>query len=188
MEGMPNHTESSQTSKTSGSREPDSTLHHTMRIGEIAIVGPGAHAREEFIRTVSDEIPLLTEDMVFGRLQINKQLMLHLYGVDYSDQMPFSWDLISNKLLGYIVLFPWEQPDTYPSVLQMVDTLTSRYRIPIVIAANLSDNLNVMPAQVLKASFNLSDCGEFTFCTASEASSARHVLAVLIDAVIEKLN
>jgi len=57
-----------------------------------------------------------------------------------------------------------------------------------VIAANLSDNLNVMPAQVLKASFNLSDCGEFTFCTASEASSARHVLAVLIDAVIEKLN
>lgn len=188
MEEILSHTESSRTRKKATSEKTESTLHHTMRIGEIAIVGPDIHGREAFVRTASDEIPLQTEDMMFGRLQVNKQLMLHLYGIDYSEQMPPAWDLISSKLLGYVVLFAWDKPETYPAVLQMIDTLTSRYRTPIVIAANLSDNPNIVPDQVYNASFNLSECGEFTFCQAADAGSTRQVLAVLIDAVIEKLS
>lgn len=77
-----------------------------MRIGEIVIIGPNANEKQRFLAALSDDLALTTPDFSFGRLTINNQLLLHLYGITlHPDAKPLSWDLLGAKMLGCIVLF-----------------------------------------------------------------------------------
>jgi len=158
-----------------------------MRIGEIAIVGPHAPARREFIRGVSDEIAVQTDDLIFGRLRINKQLVVHLYGVNYDSRAASpSWDLVSQKLLGYVVLFNLHRPESYEEVQKLVDALSQVRNLPIVIAANVGGEGTSSPFQ--EAGISLAADCQFRFCDAGNPQSARKTLISLVDAAIEKID
>lgn len=160
-----------------------------MRIGEIAIIGPGIRPMQEFIKTVCDEIVTENDELVFGRLQINEQLVIHLYGLRFTDKdIKPSLDLVSKKLLGYVFLFNWGSQDSYSAVVSTIDSLTSRYSLPLVIAANLPNGSTEIPSQMLNVDFNISSEGQFTFCKLSDSESVRNVLVMLINSVIDKIN
>ena len=159
-----------------------------MRIGEIAIVGPGIRPKQEFIKAVCDEIVIENDVLVFGRLQINEQLIIHLYGLEFTDkEIKPSLDLVSKKLLGYVFLFNWGGQD-YSEVVSTIDSLTSRYNLPLVIAANLQNGSTEIPSQILNVDFDLSSEGQFTFFRLSDLESVRNVLVMLINSVIDKVN
>ena len=158
-----------------------------MRIGEIAIVGPGILPKQAFIKTVCDEIVVENDELVFGRLQINEQLVVHLYGIDFTDKdIKPSLDLVSKKLLGYVFLFDWGSQDN-SEVIGTVENLTSRYKLPMVVAANLKNGVAEIPPQMLNVDFDISTQGQFTFCRLSDPESVRNVLVMLINSVIERI-
>jgi len=160
-----------------------------MRIGEIAIVGRGIRPKQEFIKTVCDEIVIENDDLVFGRLQINEQLVIHLYGLEFTDkEIKPSLDLVSKKLLGYVFLFDWGSQDSYSEVVSTIDSLTSRYNLPLVIAANLQNGSTEIPSQMLNVDFDISSEGQFTFFKLSDSESVRNVLVMLINSIIDKIN
>lgn len=162
--------------------------YNSMRIGEIAIVGPSNRTKAEFIKSACDELVFDTEKLIFGRLPINDQLMLHLYGLDYrdSDNNP-SWDLVSRKLLGYVVLFDWKDQNALNEVKEAVDMLNARYQIPVIIAANVGDEEGAIPASVMNVDFKLSHQSDFTFCNTNADESVRQALVLLVDRVITQL-
>lgn len=167
----------------------DSTLFRPMRIGEIAIIGSSMRVKNEFIKIVCDEVVAQGESLIFGRLQINNQLVIHLYGLDYSErEIKPSWDLVSQKLLGYVVLFKWDNSHSFAEVKDTVDALTSRYKIPLVVAANIENNASNIPMQLLNVDFNLADSSEFTFYSLSDPNSVKNVLITLLDTVIDKIS
>lgn len=159
-----------------------------MRIGEIAVVGPGIVPKKEFIKAVCDEVEVETENLIFGRLQINEQLSLHLYGLEFSEKdIKPSLDLVSKKLLGYVVLFNWDSSDSYSEVISTIDALTSRYNLPVVVAANLQNGITEIPSQIVNVDFDISAKGQFTFCKLSDPDSVRNVLVMLINSIIDKV-
>lgn len=156
-----------------------------MRISEIAIFSPGLETNRRFVKAVCDEVVLETESMVFGRLQINNQLVLHLYGLKLADGQPNpSWDLVSKKLLGYVVLFNWNQAESLAAIKPLVDALSARYDVPMVVAATLQNGQHAIPEQIINVDFGLAKQNEFTFCKLSDAASIKKVLISLIDQVI----
>lgn len=160
-----------------------------MRIGEIAVLGPGLNNKYEFIKVICDEVVVKTDKLIFGRLQINEQLIIHLYGLNLDAQkVNPAWDLVSKKLLGYVVLFNWNNPDSYSDAKSIVDTLAARYKIPIVIAANLQNGKSDIPPQLVNAELNLSSQAELMFCRLSDPASIKHVLVTLINSVINTMN
>ena len=160
-----------------------------MRIGEIAIVGAGILPKQQFIKAVCNEIVVENDDFLFGRLQINEQLVIHLYGLEFSDkEIKPSLDLVSKKLLGYVFLFEWGSQDSYSEVVSTIDSLTSRYKLPLVIAANLQNGSTGIPSQMLNVDFDISSDDQFTFCKLSDPESVRNVLVMLINLVIDKVN
>lgn len=160
-----------------------------MRIGEIAILGPDIKSNQLFVKAVCDEIVLQTESLIFGRLIINNQLAVHLYGLDLSEKdFSFAWDLVSKKLLGYVVLFNWNSPDSLSSVKSIVDFLNSRYNVPLVVAANIKQGSSPIPEELLNIEFDMSEQNQFTFCRLSEPKSARNVLIILINSIIDMIN
>ncbi len=160
-----------------------------MRIGEIAVVGPDSAVKSSFIRSGCDEIVVQNQHLIFGRLRINSQLMLHLYGLDYHDEQNNpSWDLVAKKLLGYIILFDWSNPVSFAAIESAVDALPARYRLPVVVAASLDNNPESLPSVLMNADLNVSRSSEFTFCNTAEPESVKRVLATLVDSVIAKLD
>jgi len=160
-----------------------------MRIGEIAVVGPGFQNKYDFIRSICDEVVVKTDKLIFGRLQVNEQLIIHLYGLNLDAQnVNPAWDLVSKKLLGYVVLFNWNKPDSYSDAKSIIDTLAARYKVPIVIAANLQNGKSEIPPQLLNADLELSQQAQLMFCRLSEPASVRHVLVTLINSVINTMH
>ena len=156
-----------------------------MRIGEIAIVSPGVETNRKFVKAVCDELFLETDNLAFGKLQINSQLVLHLYGLKLSqNQLNSSWDLISKKLLGYVVLFNWHQTESLATVKPLIDALTERYDIPLVVAATLQNGQSAIPDKLFKAELSLTNQAQFTFCKLSEPASVKNVLIALINRVM----
>lgn len=160
-----------------------------MRIGEIAVVGPGRDCQKKFIDAVCDEIVIETESLIFGRLQINSQLVIHLYGFELSEkERNQAWDLVSRKLLGYVVLFNWSSPESYAAVSSTIDSVTAKYNLPLIVAASLQNGQTSIPNELLNAQLSLSEKSQFTFFRFSPPQSAKRVLIMLINSVIGDLN
>ncbi|MFQ5751279.1 MAG: hypothetical protein ACE5HI_04715 [bacterium] len=160
-----------------------------MRIGEIAIVGTGKECNQKFINAVCDEIVIQTDSLIFGRLQINDQLVIHLYGLELTEEdLNPSWDLVSKKLLGYVILYNWNHPDSSAAVKSTIDSLSTRYNVPLVIAAVLQNGQSPVPKQLLDVDLDLTEHGQFTFCKLSDPESVKHVLIMLINSVIDKIH
>ena len=159
-----------------------------MRIGEIAVICDGIASKLDFIKAASDEIPIESSDFVFGRIIINNQLVVHLYGLNYQEDDSSSLEVVSKKVLGYVVLFNWDDEQSFEKAKQILDALQSRKEVPVVIAANLNKNTTPIPQQLVNIDFNLSELSDFTFYRTSDPVSVKQVLVVLIDSVLEKLN
>jgi signal recognition particle receptor subunit beta len=159
-----------------------------MRIGEIAIVGPNNEEKRLFIQSVCDKVELATDNITFGRLLINDQLMLHLYGVAVQpSSQPVAWDLLARKMLGYIVLFPWNDSESFERVKPILDHLTSRYDAAMVVAAHVANGHQPVPREFYEGGIPLTAEGKFLFCDVRNPESVRKILLTLIDSLIEKM-
>ena len=85
-----------------------------MRIGEVAIISYKSHEKENFIRSICQKIDIKDETLSFGRFEINDQLALYLYGINFDYRKnSISWDLVSRKTLGFIIIFDWEDKKAF---------------------------------------------------------------------------
>jgi signal recognition particle receptor subunit beta len=159
-----------------------------MRIGEIAIVGPDNEEKRLFIQSVCQKLELAAENITFGRLPINDQLVLHLYGIAIQPHsQPIAWDLIAKKMLGYVVLFPWSDADSFDRIKPILDHLLSRYDVPVVVAASVSNGRQPVPQQFYEGGVSLTAEGKFMFCDVRNPTSVRKILLALVDSLINKM-
>ncbi len=159
-----------------------------MRIGEIAIVSPDREAKDRFIQTACQDIEMNGEEISFGRLQIDEQLTLHLYGITATaDSGSYSWDLLFKKMLGYVMVFDWFAEDGLDRVTDLLDLLTARYEAPLVIAADVNDKALPVAEAFVNGGIPLGREASLVFCRGSDRKSVRRVLATLIDTVLARL-
>lgn len=160
-----------------------------MRIGEVAIVSHKSHEHEAFIRSICQKIDIKNEQLSFGRFEVNDQLALYLYGVS-NDYQSTSLDLISRKTLGFILIFDWEDKKVFEITKSVIDYFSRNFKAPIIIVANIK---NKQDPPIPDSFFRLDgiplspDC-RFTFGQVDDPESARHVMILLVNMLIEKLS
>jgi hypothetical protein len=160
-----------------------------MRIGEIAILGPNTEEKRLFIQSVCQKFELENETITFGRFPINDQLVLHLYGIAlYSESQPVAWDLLARKMLGYIVLFPWQDAEAFERLKPVLDLLNTRYEGTMVVAAHVPYGHLPIPLTFYEEGIALTAEGKFMFCDVRQPASVRKILLALIDALIDKMS
>jgi len=159
-----------------------------MRIGEIAVVGPRGVGKKQFLESVCDHVELSDEDVSFGRIAVNEQLVVHFYAIRVGrDTSPFALDLVAKKILGYIALFDWYRGESFEEMKSVLDVLTSRYEIPVVVAANLGKGPDPVPPRVLNGDLSIAPDSRFTFCRVGDPGSVRRVVRTLLNLVIDKV-
>lgn len=158
-----------------------------MRIGEIAVLGTHADDRKKFIAAICTQLEMTTPHFAFGRLPINEQLMLHFYGlaVQPEDQTS-SLDLLSRRMLGYIVLLPWQDEPAFSQIRPCIDYLTTRHEAALVVAAH-APQAQLLPSPfVTQEGMAVNNDGKLTFFEEDNPASAKRVLLSLIDLLIER--
>ncbi|MBN1349372.1 hypothetical protein JXJ21_08180 [candidate division KSB1 bacterium] len=159
-----------------------------MRIGEIAVISPPGKANTSFISSICPAQCEGDNKTCFGRLQINDQLMLHLYGISIDENiMTFAWDLVSKKMLGYILLFNWFDEKAISSISPIVDFLSSRYETVMVFAAYTDQGNFPLPEPYIDDGILIAPDNRLVFCRLDDSQSNRHIVISLINMIIEKL-
>ena len=158
-----------------------------MRIAEIAVIAPQPEERKKFIAAVCSQLEVTGEHLTVGRLAINDQLVLHLYGLAVQPEtQTLSWDLLSRKLLGYIVLFSWQDKASFENIKASLDQIAARSEAVLVVAANVgAAELPAMQALSNKSLF-VNYQGKFTFYQEDDPESVKKVLLTLIDLLVER--
>ncbi|MBC8182669.1 hypothetical protein H8E88_16335 [candidate division KSB1 bacterium] len=161
-----------------------------MKIGEIAVITHNTQTSEDFIKSICKKIDVKNGIVSFGRFDANDQLGLHLYGISLDkEDKNVSWDLISRKMLAYIIFFDWENFSSLETINPILDKFSNNVTAPIIIVANVKD----MDQPPIPKSFFINkgiafsaNC-RFLFGQAEQPESARKIMVLITNMLLEKV-
>jgi len=161
-----------------------------MRIGELIVFASQSDSQNQFVKSICNQIEIITNDMCLGRLPITNQLMLQFYGITLKHGVNYSVDLLSPKVLGYIFIFNWDDKDSIYPMREMIDKLESTFQSPIIIVAAVKDEAELSIAKRFYESegFSLDSLSRFTFCDIKNSESARKVTTSLINIILNRMS
>src|SRR3984885_1511919 len=95
---------------------------------KIVVTGPFSAGKSTLIRTISEITVLSTEKditdetkarksettvaMDFGRITIDKDLVLYLFGTPGQDRFDFMWEILGEGMIGYVLLVDSSRPES----------------------------------------------------------------------------
>lgn len=124
-----------------------------------------------------------TVAMDFGRLTIDDQLVLYLFGTPGQDRFGFMWDDIVRGSLGAVVLVDSRR---LAESFAAVDYFEKR-RIPFVVAVNRFDGLSAHELDPVREALQVDPGTPVIDCDARDLESVRDTLLVLFDVIVERL-
>jgi signal recognition particle receptor subunit beta len=124
-----------------------------------------------------------TVAMDFGRIHVNDQLVLYLFGAPGQERFFSILEDLARGALGALVLCdPRHLAETYP-ILEIVEELGLTYTIAI----NQFDNAPRYSEERLREVMELDDDTPLVFCDARSRASTRDALIVLVQDLLTRL-
>ena len=125
-----------------------------------------------------------TVAMDFGRITIDNDLILYLFGTPGQDRFSFMWDDLAAGSLGAIVMADSRR---LADAFRGVDYFESA-GIPFVIAVNRFDGIAEHSLEDISTALQLTDESRVVYCDARDRSSVKDVLLVMLDVVVKRMH
>ena len=77
--------------------------------------------------------------MDFGRITIDRELVLYLFGTPGQERFDFMWEILGEGMLGYVLLLDANRPDSLDEAAGILDAFRRMARVPFVVALNRTD-------------------------------------------------
>ncbi|WP_225835723.1 ATP/GTP-binding protein [Streptomyces sp. NK08204] len=117
-----------------------------------------------------------TVAMDFGRLTINDEVVLYLFGTPGQERFKEMWEELSRGALGALVLVdPERLSDSFP-VLDLVE----RFGLTYAIGVNHFDGTTTYPIEEIREALNLSPHTPVVPCDVRDQQAAAHALITLV--------
>ena len=121
-----------------------------------------------------------TVAMDFGRISINDDIVLYLFGTPGQDRFWFLWDELALGALGAVVLADTRRlTDCFPSV----DYFEQR-NTPFLVAVNCFDGVQQHSADAVRRALDLDPDVPVVLCDARDRRSIKDVLIALVEHVM----
>ncbi len=174
-----------------------------MQAVKIVVTGPFNSGKTQFIRSISeievvsterkitDELRAVKEyttvAMDFGRITIDDNLVLYLFGTPGQRRFDFMWDILSEGMLGFVVMVDSTSPQTFREARYILDVFRRYAKIPYVVAANKQDLPDAWPPEDIRIALRLNSNVKVIPCVATNKESVKNVLLELLYLVLEML-
>ncbi|CAM4019914.1 ATP/GTP-binding protein [Kibdelosporangium persicum] len=176
------------------------------RAVKILIAGGFGAGKTTMVGAVSEIAPMSTEELLteagvgvddlagienkrtttvaldFGRITLNQQVILYLFGTPGQGRFWFMWDELAFGALGAVVLADTRRLETcFPSI----DFFEKR-GVPFVIAVNCFDGATRYDLKEVREALDVGPDVPLAMCDARDRESAKEVLVTLVEYVLSK--
>jgi hypothetical protein len=171
---------------------------------KIVVTGPFAAGKTQFIQTVSEIDVVSTERRIsseaerikdnttvamdFGRITVDDELVLYLFGTPGQKRFDFMWEILSEGMLGFVVLLDSVRPETFREARTILDTFRAYAPTPYVVAANKQDMDDAWDVEDLRIALRIDSDIKLLPCVAMDRESVRTTLLELLYSILEEMD
>ncbi|MEP7055578.1 MAG: ATP/GTP-binding protein [Actinomycetota bacterium] len=182
---------------------PPRKKHHGQAV-KIVVTGPFAAGKTTLIRTISEITVLSTEKgitddtksrksdttvaMDFGRITIDRDLVLYLFGTPGQERFDFMWEILGEGMLGYILLCDATQEDSLAEARNILDAFRKMAKVPFVVGMNRSQGIDPGEEQTVRDRLALDPDVPVVPCDATDRESVKSVLLALLYSVVDTID
>ena len=175
-----------------------------MQTVKMVITGPFSAGKTEFIRTISEIDVVSTERKIssdaerikdqttvamdFGRITVDEDLVLYLFGTPGQKRFDFMWEILSEGMLGFIVIVDSSRPETFREARSILDTFRGYAETPYVIAANKQDHEDAWAPDDLRIALKIGKDVRVMPCVANDKDMVKSVLLELLYSILETMD
>src|SRR5210317_281172 len=126
-----------------------------MQTVKMVVTGPFSSGKTQFIQSVSEIDVVATERKIsseaekikdtttvamdFGRITVDEDLVLYLFGTPGQKRFDFMWEILSEGMLGFIVMVDSTRPETFKEARSVLESFRAYAPTPYVVTANKQD-------------------------------------------------
>jgi len=175
-----------------------------MQTVKMVVTGPFNSGKTAFIKSVSEIDVVSTERKIsaeaekiketttvamdFGRITVDDDLVLYLFGTPGQKRFDFMWEILSEGMLGFIVMVDSSRPETFREAKGILQTFRAYAPTPYVVAANKQDNDDAWEVDDLRIALKLDRNIKMLPCVAHDKESVKNVLLELLYSILEEMN
>jgi signal recognition particle receptor subunit beta len=170
----------------------------------MVVTGPFSAGKTQFIRTISEIDVVSTERrltsdaessvkddttvaMDFGRITVDDDLVLYLFGTPGQRRFDFMWEILAEGMLGFVVLVDSARPETFREARSILETFRAYAPTPYVVAANKQDMEDAWEVDDLKVALRLEEGVKMLGCVASDKDQVKSILLELLFSILEEI-
>ena len=173
-----------------------------MQTVKMVITGPFSAGKTAFIQSVSEIDVVSTERKItdatsrvkkettvamdFGRITVDDDLVLYLFGTPGQKRFDFMWEILSEGMLGFVVLVDSVRPETFREARRILDVFRNYADTPYVVAANKQDLEDAWSPEDLRIALKVRPDIKLLPCIATDKESVKNVLLELLYTILEK--
>jgi hypothetical protein len=169
----------------------------------MVVTGPFSSGKTNFISAVSEIDVVSTERRItsvseiavkdvttvamdFGRITVDDDLVLYLFGTPGQRRFDFMWEILSEGMLGFIILVDSTKPETFREARRILSTFESYAKTPFVVAANKQDLTDAWEPNDLRIILHLNSNTKVLPCVALDKESVKNVLLELLYSILDQ--
>lgn len=175
-----------------------------MQTVKMVVTGPFSAGKTQFIRSVSEIDVVATERKVtgdgeravkqattvamdFGRITVDEDLVLYLFGTPGQKRFDFMWEILSEGMLGFIVMVDSTRPETFREGRSILETFRAYAPTPYVVAANKQDAADAWDLEDMRHALRLDSKVKLLPCVGTDKATVKNVLLELLYSILAEM-
>ncbi|NLH08249.1 MAG: ATP/GTP-binding protein [Chloroflexi bacterium] len=174
-----------------------------MQTVKMVITGPFNSGKTAFVQSISEIDVVSTERAIsteaeriksqttvamdFGRITVDDDLVLYLFGTPGQRRFDFMWEILSQGMLGFVVMVDSTRPETFREAKSILETFRAYAPTPYVVAANKQDLPDAWSVEDLRVALRLDPEIKMLPCVATDRESVKAVLLELLYSILEEM-
>jgi hypothetical protein len=174
-----------------------------MQTVKLVVTGPFNAGKTEFIRSVSEIDVVSTERKItsdvemikntttvamdFGRITVDDELVLYLFGTPGQKRFDFMWEILSEGMLGFVVVVDSTRPESFREARHILETFRAYAPTPYIVAANKQDRKDAWEVDDIRIALRLAPQIKMLDCVATQRESVKSILLELLYSILSEM-